>query len=37
MTSLASIPEVWHFVTLSVTIARHRYDMIVLKKTETSL
>src|SRR5258708_1045187 len=37
MTSLASVPEVWHFVTLSVTIARWRYDMIWQRLTESSL
>jgi hypothetical protein len=36
MTLLASVPEVWHFVTLSVTIAGRRYGMIWLRMEEPS-
>jgi hypothetical protein len=37
MRLLATIPHMWRFATLFVTIGRRRYGMILLKKTEISL
>jgi hypothetical protein len=37
MRLLATIPHIWRFATLFVTIGRRRYGMILLKKTEIPL